>query len=166
MIPLPDDFREFIQLLNHKRVRYVVVGGYAVAWHGFPRFTGDIDFFVELSERNASALIKVFKEFGFRKPPKAELFLTPGNIVRIGWQPTRVEVMNRIDGVTFDECWSTRRRAVVAGLRVNFIDLPELLKNKRASARPKDMEDLRNLPAQGRPKMTGRLRGRGWRGTL
>lgn len=150
MIPLPDDFREFIRLLNRKRVRYVVVGGYAVAWHGFPRYTGDIDFFVEISERNAAALIEVFREFGFREPPGADLFLTPGNIVRVGWQPTRVEVMNRIDGVAFEECWKSRRAAVVEGLRIHFIALPELLKNKRASARPKDLEDLRNLPAKGR----------------
>lgn len=149
MIPLPDDFRDFIRLLNRHRVRYVVVGGYAVAYHGFPRYTGDIDFFVELSERNAAALIEVFREFGFNEPPGMELFLTPGNIVRIGWQPTRVEVMNRIDGVTFEECWASRRKAAVAGLRINFIDLPPLLKNKRASARPKDLEDLRNLPAGG-----------------
>jgi predicted nucleotidyltransferase len=152
MIPLPDDFRDFIRLLNRKRVRYVVVGGYAVAWHGFPRYTGGIDFLVELSERNALALIEVFREFGFKKPPAASLFLTPGNIVRVGWQPTRVEVMNRIDGVTFDECWNSRRAAVIGGIRVNLIDLPELLKNKRASGRPKDLEDLRNLPARARRK--------------
>lgn len=148
MIPLPDDFRDFIRLLNRHRVRYVVVGGYAVAYHGFPRYTGDIDFFVELSEKNAAALIEVFCEFGFKEPPDAALFLTPGNIVRIGWQPTRLEVLNRIDGVSFKECWTARQRANLEGLRVNFISLPLLLKNKRATARPKDLEDLRNLPAR------------------
>lgn len=150
MIPLPDDFRDFIRLLNRRRVKYVVVGGYAVAFHGFPRYTGGIDFFVELSGRNAAALVEVFRGFAFRQPPRPDLFLTLGNIVRVGWQPTRVEVMNRIDGVTFAECWESRRRAVIGGLRIHFIDLPELRKNKRTSGRPKDLEDLRNLPARPR----------------
>lgn len=146
MIPLPDDFRDFIQLLNQKRVKYLVVGGYAVAYHGFPRYTGDIDFFVELSPRNAALLIEVFRDFGFRDPPPAALFLEPGNILRVGWQPNRLEVMNQIDGVAFAECWQTRRQARIAGLRVNFIDLAHLRQNKRASGRPKDLEDLRQLP--------------------
>ncbi len=146
MIPLPEDFRDFIQLLNQKRVKYLVVGGYAVAYHGFPRYTGDIDFFVELSARNAALLIEVFRDFGFREPPLAALFLEPGNIVRVGWQPNRLEVINKIDGVSFDACWKTRKQARIAGLRVNFIDLVHLRQNKLASGRPKDLEDLRQLP--------------------
>lgn len=146
MIPLPDDFRDFIQLLNQKRVKYLVVGGYAVAYHGFPRYTGDIDFFVELSPRNAALLMEVFRDFGFREPPPESLFLAPGNIVRVGWQPNRLEVINQIDGVSFDDCWQTRKQARIAGLRVNFINLAHLRQNKRASGRPKDLEDLRQLP--------------------
>jgi hypothetical protein len=152
MIPLPDDFRDFIQLLNQQRVKYLVVGGYAVAYHGFPRYTGDIDFFVEPTPRNAAALIEVFRAFGFRHPPAADLFLKPGNIVRIGWQPNRLEVMNRIDGVKFSECWKTRKQPQISGMRINFISLPHLKKNKKASGRAKDLEDLRQLPKYTRPK--------------
>ncbi len=97
---------------------------------------------MELSARNAALLIEVFRDFGFREPPLAALFLEPGNIVRVGWQPNRLEVINKIDGVSFDACWKTR----IAGLRVNFIDLVHLRQNKLASGRPKDLEDLRQLP--------------------
>jgi predicted nucleotidyltransferase len=145
MILLPPDFSDFIRLLNRHRVRYVVVGGYAVAYHGYSRYTGDIDFFVEKSARNAVALQRVFKDFGFDPPPEASLFLEDKRIVRIGFPPMRVEVSNHIDGVTFEECHEHRIQARVAGIRVPFIDLERLRKNKVAAARPKDLEDLRLL---------------------
>lgn len=145
MIPLPPDFSDFIRLLNRHRVRYVVVGGYAVAFHGYSRYTGDIDFFVDKSSRNSVALQKVFRDFGFVPPPEASLFLEDKRIVRIGFPPMRVEVSNHIDGVTFEECHEHRVQARVAGIRVPFIDLERLRKNKQSSGRPKDMEDLRQL---------------------
>lgn len=146
MIPLPPDFSDFIRLLNRHRVRYVVVGGYAVAYHGYARYTGDIDFFVEKSPRNALCLQKVFHEFGFNPPPEASLFLENQRIVRIGFPPMRVEVTNHIDGVTFEECHANRIKARVAGLSLPFIDLTRLRKNKLAAGRPKDLDDLRQLP--------------------
>jgi predicted nucleotidyltransferase len=145
MILLPPDFSDFIRLLNRRRVRYVVVGGYAVAFHGYSRYTGDIDFFVEKSARNAVALQRVFQDFGFDPPPEASLFMEDKRIVRIGFPPMRVEVSNHIDGVTFEECHEHRIQARVAGIRVPFIDLERLRKNKVAAARPKDLEDLRLL---------------------
>ena len=145
MIPLPPDFSDFIRLLNRHRVRYVVVGGYAVAFHGYARYTGNIDFFVEKSARNARALQKVFKDFGFDPPPEAALFLEDKRIVRIGFPPMRVEVSNHIDGVAFAECHGSRIQTKVAGIRVPFIDLEHLRKNKRSAGRPKDLEDLRQL---------------------
>ncbi|MCF7788270.1 MAG: nucleotidyltransferase [Prosthecobacter sp.] len=150
MIPLPTDFSDFIRLLNRHRVRYVVVGGYAVAYHGYARYTGDIDFFVENSARNATALQRVFKDFGFdNPPPDAALFQEEKRIVRIGFPPMRVEVTNHIDGVTFAACHEHRVTARVAGIRVPFIDLEHLRKNKLAAARPKDLEDLRQLFGSG-----------------
>jgi predicted nucleotidyltransferase len=147
MIPLPPDFRDFIQLLNRHRVKYVVVGGYAVAYHGYSRYTGDIDFFVEKSPTNAEALRRVFVDFGFKSPPpEAALFMEDKRIVRIGFPPMRVEVSNHIDGVTFQECHTHRVTARIAGLRVPFIDLDRLRQNKAASGRPKDLDDLRQLP--------------------
>lgn len=146
MIPLPTDFSDFIRLLNRHRVRYVVVGGYAVAYHGYARYTGDIDFFVENSPRNAQALQRVFRDFGFKNPPPAvSLFQEEKRIVRIGVPPMRVEVTNFIDGVNFEECHESRILARIGGIRVPFIDLQSLRKNKVAAGRPKDLEDLRHL---------------------
>jgi len=154
MIPLPPDFRDFIQLLNRRRVKYVIVGGYAVAFHGYARYTGDIDFFVEKSARNAEALKKVFEDFGFKNPPpEAALFMEDKRIVRIGFPPMRVEVTNHIDGVSFADCYEHRVTTRVAGLRVPFIDLSRLRQNKTAAGRPKDMEDLRQLPDSGRTEI-------------
>lgn len=147
MIPIPRDFREFIGLLNARRVRYLVVGGYAVAYHGFPRTTGDIDIFVELSRRNAVAMVEVFQRFGFAGSGiKPEFFLDKGEVVRLGREPLKLEILNDISGVTFTECYKRRVRARIEGLRVNFIDLPDLVRNKRASGRDKDKLDLKNLP--------------------
>ena len=146
MIPLPTDFSDFIRLLNRHRVRYVVVGGYAVAYHGYARYTGDIDFFVENSPRNAQALQKVFVAFGFNNPPpEASLFQEDRRIVRIGFPPLRVEITNHIDGVTFEECHACRVTTRLGGIRVPFIDLEHLRKNKTAAGRPKDLEDIRQL---------------------
>lgn len=147
MTPLPPDFRDFIQLLNRHRVKYIVVGGYAVAYHGYSRYTGDIDFFVEKSIKTAEALSRVFKDFGFdNPPPEASLFLEEKRIVRIGFPPMRVEVSNYIDGVTFEECYRHRISSRVSGVRVPFIDLARLRKNKEAAGRPKDLDDLQQLP--------------------
>ena len=150
MIPIPRDFREFIGLLNARRVRYLVVGGYAVAYHGYPRTTGDIDIFVELSRRNAAALVAVFQRFGFADSGiKPEFFMEEGEVVRLGREPLKLEILNDISGVTFAQCYKRRVRARIEGLRVNFIDLPDLVRNKRASGRDKDKLDLKNLPRPG-----------------
>jgi len=147
MIPIPRDFREFIGLLNSRRVRYRVVGGYAVAYHGYPRTTGDIDIFIELSRRNATAMAEVFRRFGFDAADiRPEFFMDKGDVVRLGREPLKLEILNDISGVTFAECYERRVRARIDGLRVNFIDLPDLIVNKRASGRGKDQLDLENLP--------------------
>ena len=147
MIPLPRNFREFIQLLNEHRVRYLVVGGYAVGYHGYPRYTGDLDVFVELSLKNAQAVARVLRQFGLLgKDATYEPLLNRGTIVRMGREPMRLEVINDIDGVTFAECYEHRVVARTKNLRINFIDLAHLRRNKRASGRAKDLEDLRRLP--------------------
>jgi hypothetical protein len=148
MIPIPRDFRDFIALLNARRVRYLIIGGYAVAYHGYPRTTGDLDVFVELSQANARALLAVFTEFGFsanRLSP--EFFMDRGEVVRLGREPMRLEILNDISGVSFSECYRRRVRERMEGLTINFIDLPELIANKRASGRAKDLADLENLPS-------------------
>lgn len=146
MIPLPRDFQDFLRLLNANGIRYVVIGGYAVAYHGFVRYTGDLDVFVELSVQNATRLVNALREFGFDLPKlKPSLFLQKGKIIRMGYEPMRLEILNEIDGVKFEECFRNRRIARIRSLRINFIDLTRLLKNKRASGRHKDLADVEAL---------------------
>lgn len=124
----------------------MVIGGYAVAYHGYVRYTGDLDLFVELSPTNAAKLVRALREFGFDLPQlKPALFLRKGRIVRLGCEPMRLEILNEIDGVSFEECYRHRRQSRVANLKVNFIALPQLLKNKRASGRQKDLVDVEAL---------------------
>ena len=151
MIPLPRDFQDFLKLLNAGRIRYVIIGGYAVAFHGYVRYTGALDIFVEMSESNAVKLVAALREFGFNLPAlKPALFLEKGQIIRLGYEPMRLEILTDIDGVSFEECFRHRRRSRVGGLSINFIDLTRLLKNKRASGRQKDLADVEALTAKAR----------------
>jgi len=143
---LNPDFREFIKLLEAKGVRYLVVGGYAVAVHGFPRYTGDIDFFVAIDERNAAKLLETFEDFGFGDIGiEKRDFLEVKFIVEIGREPRKIQVMTGIDGVEFTECFENRIELEVDGGMVNFISLEDLLKNKIASGRAKDLIDIAEL---------------------
>ncbi len=146
MIPLPRDFQDFLRLLHANAIRYVVIGGYAVAYHGYVRYTGDLDVFVELSANNAAKLVCALRDFGFNLPQlKPALFLRKGRIVRMGYEPMRLEILNEIDGVSFQACYQHRRRAKLGDLIVNFIALPQLIRNKRASGRQKDLADVEAL---------------------
>ena len=146
MIHLPQDFHEFIQLLNAHSVEYVIVGGYAVAIYGYVRYTGDIDFFISISAANAERMVKVFNRFGLTQPDiNTALFMEPGKILRIGAEPMRLEVLNQISGVTFAECYQNRRELLIDGITVNFVGYAELLKNKRAAGREKDLADASEL---------------------
>ena len=152
MEKLDPNFADFLRLLNSHGVEYLVIGGYAVGFHGYVRATGDLDVFVGVSKKNAAALTAAFREFGFELPEvRPELFLDEGKVVRVGVPPLRLEVMTRISGVTFAECHTTRVEADIGGLRVPFIDLANLLKNKAASGRPKDLADLDALARTPRP---------------
>jgi predicted nucleotidyltransferase len=157
MIPIPRDFREFLRLLNRQRVRYLVVGGYSVVYHGYPRYTGDIDIFVAISPRNAAALARVFRDFGFGdEGPSPAVFQERGQVVRIGREPMRLEILNEIDGVAFDACYARRTRTRIEGLTINFIGFDDLLANKRRSGRPKDLADVDVLAKKCRQRRTGR----------
>ncbi len=146
MIQIPHDFLEFIKLLNENEVEYLVVGGYAVATYGYVRYTGDIDFYVALTEDNARRLVLVFHAFGLRSPEiDRQLFMEPGKIIRVGVEPMRLEVLNQIDGVKFEECYNERVVINLNGTPVNFIDLPHLIANKLATNRAKDKVDAEEL---------------------
>jgi predicted nucleotidyltransferase len=143
---LHKDFTDFLRLLNEREVRYLVIGGYAVAYHGCPRYTGDLDVFVEASPENAARLVGVYRQFGFNLPDlKPELFTTPDNIVRVGHEPVRLEVLTGISGVTFAEAYSRRLDVVLEDLVVPFISLGDLVKNKIATGRGKDRVDAEAL---------------------
>lgn len=147
---LNQDFLDFIGLLDRRRVEYLVVGGYAVGLHGFPRYTGDIDFLVAVSERNASALMAVFEDFGFGDIGLTnEDFLVPDFVVEIGREPRKIQVLTGIDGVEFDRCYRNRVTVDHGNVSIDFIGLPELLENKKASGRPKDLLDVAELTRAG-----------------
>src|SRR3954471_6772868 len=123
MEKLDPNFADFLKSLNARGVEYLVVGGYAVGFHGFVRATGDLDVFVRPSSSNAANLAAAFKDFGFDVPElTAAVFLEPGRIVRIGVPPLRLEVMNEISGITFDECFRKKVEATIDGIRIYFID--------------------------------------------
>ena len=146
MEKLNKNFEDFLRLLNEKKVKYLVVGGYAVAFHGFVRATGDLDIFIENSEENAGKLVQVYTEFGFNIPEmNKKLFLEKGRIVRIGIPPLRLEVINDISGVTFEKSYPDRIEEKIGDIKVCFLDLENLLKNKKASNRPKDLADIDGL---------------------
>lgn len=151
MEKLDPNFADFLKSLNARCVEYLVVGGYAVGYHGYVRATGDLDVFVRPSTENADKLVAAFKDFGFDVPElNAGVFVEPGRIVRMGIPPVRLEVMNTISGVSFDACFGKRVEETIDGIRVCFIDRENLLINKRAAGRPKDLADIDALTRNGK----------------
>jgi len=144
-IQLPRDFKEFLKLLNSHEVRYLLIGGYAVNYHGYPRATGDMDVWIDRDPVNAAKVVKALGEFGFHQA-SADLFTTPGNVVRMGISPLRIEVLTSISGVAFADCFEHRIIAELDGIPVNVIGVAELKVNKKASGRLKDLADLEQLP--------------------
>jgi predicted nucleotidyltransferase len=146
-IRLPPDFREFLQLLNAHQVEYLLVGGYAVGYHGYPRATVDMDIWIGKGPSTATKMVAVLQEFGFDVPNlSADLFLREDQIVRMGVPPIRLEIFTSIPGVRFEECYPARVVDAIDGVRVNLINLHDLKINKKASGRNKDLADLENLP--------------------
>ncbi|MDB5231476.1 MAG: nucleotidyltransferase family protein [Chitinophagaceae bacterium] len=143
---LEKDFEEFIQLLNKHSIEYLVVGGYALAFHGRPRHTGDLDIWIKISEKNASKLIKVISEFGMSSLQiSKEDFLKEGYMTQIGYPPLRIDILNSIDGVGFDEAYKNRQVIEEAGLNILYIGLEDLIKNKKAAGRKQDIADIAEL---------------------
>jgi predicted nucleotidyltransferase len=145
-IQLPADFKEFLKLLNEKEVEYLLIGGYAVGYHGYPRPTGDMDIWIAISRENAEKIVSTLEEFIGLEDISTDLFLKEDSIVRMGVAPFKLEITTSIDGVTFDECYAERETVVIDGIEINLISLHHLKINKRASGRLKDLADLENLP--------------------
>jgi hypothetical protein len=143
---LNQDFKEFIELLNLNKVEYLVVGGYAVGFHGHPRYTGDIDFWIAISKENAVKIIKCLREFGFGTLAiGVEDFMKDDLILQLGYEPNRIDILTSVTGLNFDECYNEKIEAEFDDITVNFIDIRNLKINKEATGRAKDMGDLENL---------------------
>jgi hypothetical protein len=146
VIMFNQDFKEFFKSLNDNQVHYLVVGGYAVAFHGHPRYTKDIDVWVERSLKNSSALILAIEQFGMGSLGlKEEDFLLPDQVVQIGYLPDRIDILVSITGVEFSDCYPKRMEVNVDEVKINFIDLEHLKQNKKASARLQDLAYLEKL---------------------
>ena len=140
---LERDLREFIELLNARDVRYLIIGAYALAHHGHPRYTGDIDFFVEASPQNAERIGQVLHQFGFANVGVAEEdFTAADQVVQLGVEPHRMDLMTSISGVAFEEAWNTREYGDLDGLQVPYISRELLKRNKAAVGRKQDLADL------------------------
>ncbi|MDO9300513.1 MAG: hypothetical protein Q7T89_03980 [Anaerolineales bacterium] len=135
-----------MKLLKEYDVRYLLIGGYAVGYHGYIRATGDMDIWIAIHPDNAHKMVAVLKTFGFDHPDlSVELFLHENKILRMGVPPVRLEITTSISGVEFDECYQARVIDELDGVEVNLIDLENLKKNKKASGRLKDMVDFKKL---------------------
>lgn len=140
------DFRELLTLLNKNNVRYLVAGGYAVNFYGYIRNTGDIDIWIDNSEENADLVIQTLVEFGFTFPNlKKDDFIQPGGFIQLGYPPYRVDIITSVDGLTFNEAYENKKVETVDDIKINWISLEDLKKNKKASGRHKDLDDLEKL---------------------
>ena len=135
-----------MRLLNSHRVEYLLIGGYAVSYHGYPRATADMDVWVAMHPANADRLVSALKAFGFDGPDLSpDLFLRENQVVRMGVPPMRIELLTTISGVDFDACYASRAVDIIDGVEVPVINLEHLRMNKRASGRHKDLDDLEHL---------------------
>lgn len=150
---LDRDFSEFIACCVARDVRFLIVGGYALAAHGHPRFTKDLDVWVWLDAGNASRLIEALTDFGFGSVGLTPSdFTQPDAVIQLGHAPKRIDLLTSIDGVTFDECWPDHVVLDIGGLKVPFIDVDHLVANKRASGRLQDLADAEALTRGGRDR--------------
>ena len=148
-IELANDYKEFLRLLRAHGVEYLLIGGWAVGYHGYPRATYDLDVWIGISPANANRVVQALSAFGFSVPElSADLFLQPDKIVRMGVEPKRIEVMTSISGVEFAECYRERVETTMNDVPVNLINLHYLKINKKASGRLKDLADLEKLSNQ------------------
>lgn len=143
---LEDDLREFVELLNALNVHYVVVGGFAVAHYGHPRYTGDLDLFVERSLENVERLVQVIERFGFADLNlSVDDFLQDDLVIQLGVPPNRIDLLTVLSGVDFDETWATHEQANFGGVSVSIISKELLIRNKIATGRSQDLADLEHL---------------------
>jgi hypothetical protein len=145
-MPLNKDWREFLELLNSNEVEYLVVGAFAVAFHGYPRYTADLDLMLCPTEENAHRVVAALSKFGFASLGiRAADLCVPGMVVQLGVKPNRIDLLTAISGVSFDEAWATRSEGELDGIATHFIGRAELLRNKEHTGRAKDLGDAEEL---------------------
>lgn len=141
---LPDDFKDFIKLLNEHDVRYLLVGGWAVGIYGNPRATKDIDFLIAVDDKNIANLQKALYAFG---APTVEnkVFQEKGNVYRMGRSPVQVDIINEASGISFEDCYARRNVITVEDVKISTISKEDLIRNKKASGRHRDLADAEGL---------------------
>ena len=140
------DFKELLELLNAHKVDYLIVGGYALALHGYPRFTGDLDIYLGIQQDNAKKVLSVLQEFGFGALNLSEEDFTQSDqIIQLGIPPIRIDFITSIDGVEWDAAWSNREKGNWENVPVAYLGRDDFIANKRASGRFKDLADIEAL---------------------
>jgi predicted nucleotidyltransferase len=143
------DFEDFIELCNKYELEYLVIGGFAVSVHGYPRTTKDLDICINKNEANAIKLLKILNDFGFGSLNfKIEDFLKDNMITQLGYEPIRIDILNDLNGVNFDEAFHNKRIVFMNGIPTNFIGFNELILNKEKAGRDQDLLDVKKLKAQ------------------
>ncbi|PWN05114.1 nucleotidyltransferase [Rhodohalobacter mucosus] len=143
---LSNEFKEFARLLNDQKVEYLLVGGYAVVLYGYVRYTGDIDFWINPTKKNAAKVVEVLNDFGFGSLDLGvEDFTKEDQIIQLGYPPNRIDIITSVTGLTFSDSYSNRNSFTIEGVAIQTISLEDLKKNKKASGRYKDLDDLENL---------------------
>ena len=143
---LSKDWREFLELLNSRSVDYVIVGAHSLAFHGRPRYTGDLDILVRPTRDNALQLLEVLNQFGFVQAGfKEPDFVEPEQMIQLGRAPSRIDLLTSISGVHTDEAFATKVSATLDGIAVFMLGKDALIRNKRAIGRPQDLADLESL---------------------
>ena len=143
---LEKDFKEFIELLNEHKVKYLVIGGFAVNYHGYPRYTKDIDFWIWLTQENIQLLLKAIKDFGFGSLGLDETdFDDTKTIVQLGYEPYRIDLLVDVEGVDFESCYQQRKSAEIDETHVEFMSLDDLIEAKKIAGRLQDLADAEQL---------------------
>ncbi len=143
---LNQDFKEFVELLNKHKAEYLIVGGYALGIHGYPRYTGDLDVWINPTPENAQKIIDILHEFGFSSIGLTiNDFIESGNVIQLGYPPFRIDILTKPDGITFDSCDQNKLIINYDGIDIAIIGIEDFKKNKKATGRIKDLDDLNHL---------------------
>ncbi|MEO5910040.1 MAG: nucleotidyltransferase [Pelobium sp.] len=147
------DFIDFVQLMNQHEVKYLIVGAHALSFHGRPRHTGDLDIWIKPDLANASKMISVIQDFGFGSLGLSEAdFLLENYVTQLGYPPLRIDILNAISGVNFDEAYLEKVETEVDDLKIVFISINDFIKNKQATGRAKDLGDIESLTKKNKTK--------------